>query len=70
MSLQPELRQQGDAVAAPATGVPAVDGVLEAVAGLGERPLSEHAEIFSAAHETLRRALDDVEEPATDIEPA
>lgn len=68
MSLDPDLRSQEDVVTAPVTGVPAVDAVLEQVATLGDQPLAEHAAAFAEAHETLRRALDDVEAP--DAEPA
>lgn len=45
----------------PATGVPAVDAVIASVDALVERPIEEHAEVFGAAHDRLRRALDDVE---------
>jgi hypothetical protein len=40
------------------TGVPAVDAALDAVEALTDTPVAEHAAVFSAAHETLRRALD------------
>jgi len=40
------------------TGVPAVDEVLASVEALGDTPVNEHAAVFNAAHETLRRALD------------
>lgn len=43
------------------TGVTAVDAVVEQVASLRDRPLEEHAAVFTDAHETLRRALDDVD---------
>lgn len=49
------------------TGVPAVDAVVEAVAALGDRPLSEHVEVFEAAHRDLRSALDS---PAAPHDPA
>ena len=46
--------------AAPApTGIASVDAVLDLVAGLEERPLSEHADVYEEAHSRLRRALDD-----------
>jgi hypothetical protein len=41
------------------TGVPGVDAVIAAVAGLEERPIEEHVGVFEMAHEQLRRALDD-----------
>ena len=40
------------------TGNPAVDAVIESVEDLRERPLEEHAAVFEAAHDRLRRALD------------
>jgi hypothetical protein len=40
------------------TGVASVDAVIEAVESLEERPLAEHAAVFTAAQERLRRALD------------
>ena len=50
------------------TGVPAVDEVLQRVSQVGERPVSEHVEVFERAHEQLRRALDAPPDaaPATD----
>lgn len=68
MSLDPDLRTEDGAVTTPVTGVSAVDAVLESIAVLGDQPLAAHAEAFAEAHETLRRALDDVEAP--DAEPA
>jgi hypothetical protein len=41
------------------TGVASVDSVVEAVAGLQDRPVDEHVAVFEGAHEQLRRALDD-----------
>lgn len=41
------------------TGLPRVDDVIEQIAGLDDRPLSEHAAVFEEAHERLRRTLDD-----------
>ena len=35
-----------------------VDAVIESVESLEERPLAEHAAVFTAAQERLRRALD------------
>lgn len=47
------------------TGVPAVDAVIASVESLAERPLVEHAEVFTTAQERLRRALDaDPDAPA------
>jgi len=40
------------------TGLPAVDEVLASVDALSEAPVEEHAAVFNAAHEALRRALD------------
>ena len=40
------------------TGVASVDAVIEAVEALDERPLAEHAAVFTSAQERLRRALD------------
>jgi hypothetical protein len=44
------------------TGVPAVDDVVAAVDALTEEPLERHVEVFGAAHEQLRRALDATDE--------
>ncbi|MCL2544204.1 MAG: hypothetical protein FWE71_17295 [Nocardioidaceae bacterium] len=44
---------------APApTGIASVDAVLDMVAALEERPVSEHAAVFERAHTELRQALD------------
>jgi len=40
------------------TGVPMVDEVLASVDALSEVPVDDHVAVLSAAHETLRRALD------------
>ena len=40
------------------TGIASVDDVLDQVAGLADRPVSEHVAVFERAHEQLRRALD------------
>lgn len=40
------------------TGVASVDAVIEAVEALDQRPLTEHAAVFTSAQERLRRALD------------
>ena len=44
------------------TGVPAVDEVIAAVDALVEEPLERHVEVFGAAHDQLRRALDAADE--------
>lgn len=41
------------------TGHPAVDGVLESMAGLADLPVDEHVAVFETAHDTLRSALAD-----------
>ena len=41
------------------TGVPEVDAVLDSMAGLDETEVSGHPAVFEAAHDQLRRALDD-----------
>lgn len=47
-------------MAAPVTtGIASIDSVLDLVAGLGDRPVVEHAPVFEAAHAELRRTLDD-----------
>ncbi|HET7430018.1 MAG TPA: hypothetical protein VFJ89_00805 [Nocardioides sp.] len=59
--LEPEAT---DEVGSPAesepvrTGDEAVDGVLDSLEGLDERPVDEHVAVFEAAHERLRGALD------------
>lgn len=45
------------------TGIDSVDRVVDLVAGLAERPLEEHAEVFESAHAELRRTLDDPPRP-------
>lgn len=42
----------------PHTGVGAVDRVVGSIRELPARPVAEHAAVFEAAHEELRRALD------------
>lgn len=41
----------------PNTGIPAVDEALRRVDALAERPVAEHHETLSAAHEALHDAL-------------
>jgi hypothetical protein len=48
----------------PRTGDPRVDEVLASLAGLDERPVSEHAAVFDGAHEKLRAALEPDRESA------
>ena len=43
----------------PQTGEPAVDDALSGVQDLADRPLSEHHEHLSRAHEALHEVLDD-----------
>ncbi|MBF4163823.1 hypothetical protein [Nocardioides acrostichi] len=43
---------------APTTGVDLVDAALGDIVALEERPLAEHAEVFTDVQERLRRALD------------
>ena len=45
-----------------ATGLASVDSVVESVTTLEDRPVDEHVAVFEAAHEQLRRALDDAPE--------
>lgn len=40
------------------TGVERVDAVVDAVAGLEDRPVDEHVAVFESAHDELRRTLD------------
>jgi hypothetical protein len=56
------------------TGIPSVDSVVDDVANLVGRPVEEHSAVFEAAHERLRRTLDDPDagrdpEPQPDPEP-
>lgn len=41
------------------TGVDRVDAVLDAVAALGEEPVSDQVAVFEHAHSELRATLDD-----------
>ena len=41
------------------TGHPVVDDVVASLAGLEDRPVSEHVEVFESAHDRLRGALAD-----------
>jgi hypothetical protein len=40
------------------TGVPAVDEAIASVDALADAPIEQHAAVFGAAHDALRRALD------------
>ncbi|WP_340540666.1 hypothetical protein [Nocardioides sp. GXZ039] len=40
------------------TGNERVDAVIDAVAGLDDRPLEEHVAVFESAHGELRRTLE------------
>ena len=54
------------------TGIPSVDSVVDDVAKLVGRPVEEHSAVFEAAHERLRRTLDDQDaglDPGSDPEP-
>jgi hypothetical protein len=42
----------------PRTGVDTVDAVTASIEALHDRPVAEHAAVFEAAHDALRRALD------------
>ena len=46
------------------TGVERVDAVVDAVAGLEDRPVDEHVAVFESAHDELRRTLDSQSEDA------
>ncbi|MEO5654111.1 MAG: hypothetical protein ABIN79_03070 [Marmoricola sp.] len=41
------------------TGHQVVDGVVDSLAGLDERPVGEHVAVFEQAHDSLRRALNE-----------
>lgn len=64
-SLMPMTEPSAEHPSAPAaTGIAAVDEVVEQLAGLAERPLEEHAAVLEQAHADLRATLD--APPATD----
>ena len=48
----------------PLTGEPAVDDALSGVQDLASRPLSEHHEHLSRAHEALHGVLHEPSQPA------
>lgn len=52
------MSQEHPTSEAPHTGVVAVDGVVASIGTLGARPVGEHPQVFEAAHDALRRALD------------
>lgn len=59
MTEVPAPVHRGDAAASPVTtGITSIDSVLDLVAGLDTRPVTEHAPVFESAHEELRRVLD------------
>ena len=45
------------------TGHDVVDGVVDSLTGLDERPVGEHVAVFEQAHEALRRALNEASAP-------
>ena len=47
------------------TGLTSVDDVVASVDALDGRPLDEHAEVYEQAHQRLRRALDETDQPAS-----
>lgn len=59
----PDPRQAGRPEAAPRTGVPDVDAVLDDVESLEDRPVDEHVAVYEQAHERLRRALEGTDGP-------
>jgi hypothetical protein len=63
MSEELSVPETSDAAEQPAeeptrTGVQRVDDVVDAVAGLADRPVDEHVAVFESAHDELRRTLD------------
>ena len=59
MSEQPDILDDEAVEARPErTGNERVDALIDAVAGLGDRPLEEHVQVFETAHGELRRTLD------------
>lgn len=55
---QESAEEPGEERSTLRTGVEAVDAVVAAVDGLTGTPIDEHAQVFGAAHDALRRALD------------
>ena len=51
-----------DTTAGIETGMTDVDAVVASIEALEDRPVEEHVAVFEAAHEQLRRALDDAPE--------
>lgn len=51
---------------APTTGITTLDGALQDVATLADRPVTEHVAVFEAVHAELRRPLDD---PPAELDP-
>lgn len=56
---EPDVAQESPAESAGSTGHPVVDDVVASVAGLEDRPVAEHVEVFESAHDRLRAALAD-----------
>ena len=52
------------------TGLPRVDAVVDAVAGMGSVALVEHVQVYEQAHRELRSALDDPDAAAAVVESA
>lgn len=52
--------------APPTTGITALDGALQDVAALADRPVTEHVAVFETVHAELRRPLDD---PPAELDP-
>ena len=73
MTEEPEFPAPAEDPAAPETvppepervrtGVAGVDEVIVAVEELEDRPIEEHVGVFETAHEQLRRALDETDDP-------
>lgn len=58
MSEFPDVAAEPVAAVGARTGVAAVDGVLDSLVDLDERPVAQHVTVFEQAHDGLRRALD------------
>lgn len=53
----PEPESEPSAPPPPSTGDPSVDGAIEGLDRLEDRPLDQHHDQLARAHETLHRAL-------------
>jgi hypothetical protein len=60
----PETDPGANPTGAPVTGLPAVDDALRALDDLDGRPVSEHHDALSAAHEALHESLQSSAGPA------